>query len=475
MKKKVLSLFLALVLVVSLMLPAAVAAKDDATEAAETLHALGLFNGTGTDANGNPNFDLDRAPTRYEAVTMLVRLLGKDGEAKAGTWKTPFTDVVDWAKPYVGFAYANGLTAGTSATTFGGGATVSASQYLTFVLRALGYDSSVDFKWDAAWELSDKIGLTNGEYNKNTTEFLRADLAIISNNALDVRLKGSRTMLLRKIYSQLLAESWEEEARKRPLASFNIPKEIGTATLTYEDARALIGQDPDVIAEKVKTVGDAVQYMIAARFSYTNKPAFTPWYYGVGFDAPGREQVLQNYGCCCGGYANLALFLLKGDYEEMGIVRWLGGGNHTINYLLKDGKYYVFDLTEYSWIGNYNNKNAPVTVLDDLKDYYDNLPDIYPNRGIPKSEIRCVIALRVDDDAHDPYGIANNEYTMVYPPEARDRITVIYQQTNYPAVTYEPITKPIPMWNTEELDIPALNVHYDTLESLKQDILDLKK
>ena len=141
--------FLSIVLVIVMfccMMPAAFAASDEATAAADELYALGLFNGTGTDANGNPNFDLDRAPTRYEAVTMLVRLLGKDGEAKAGTWKTPFTDVVDWAKPYVGFAYANGLTAGTSATTFGGGAAVSASQYLTFVLRALGYDNSVDFK-----------------------------------------------------------------------------------------------------------------------------------------------------------------------------------------------------------------------------------------------------------------------------------------------------------------------------------------
>ena len=472
--KRVCSWLLAGALSLGLTAPA-FAVGNEAAKAADTLYSLGLFSGTGTKADGTPIFDLERAPTRHEAVTILVNLLGKKEEALNGTWDIPFTDVADWAKPFVGYAYANGLTSGTSATKFGGNDLVSAAQYLTFVLKVLGYEVGTDFQWNKAWELSDKIGLTNGEYNENTTEFLRADLAAISNNALDVRLKGSRTMLLRKIYNQLLAESWEEEARKRPLASFNIPEEIGTATLTYEDARALIGQDPDVIAEKVKTVGDAVQYMIAARFSYTNKPAFTPWYYGVGFDPPGREQVLQNYGCCCGGYANLALFLLKGDYEDMGIIRWLGGGNHTINYLLKDGKYYVFDLTEYSWIGSYNNQNAPVTVLDDLKDYYDNLPDNYPNPGIPKSEIRCVIALRVDGDAHDPNGIANNEYTLVYSPEARDRITVIYQQTNYPAVTYEPITKPIPMWNTEELDIPALNVYYDTLESLKQDILDLKK
>lgn len=50
-------------------------------QAAQNLYELGLFNGTGTDTDGNPIFDLDRAPTRHEAVTMLVRLLGKGEEA----------------------------------------------------------------------------------------------------------------------------------------------------------------------------------------------------------------------------------------------------------------------------------------------------------------------------------------------------------------------------------------------------------
>ena len=50
---------------------------------------------------------------------------------------------------------------GTSSTTYSGNATVTASQYLTFVLRALDYDSSTDFQWDKAWELSDKLGITD--------------------------------------------------------------------------------------------------------------------------------------------------------------------------------------------------------------------------------------------------------------------------------------------------------------------------
>lgn len=187
MKKRILAMLLTVMMVCGLMPTTLAASSDDATKAAQSLYDLGLFQGTGTNADGTPNFDLDRTPTRAEAVTMLVRLLGKDDEAKAGTWTTPFADVAEWAKPYVGYAYANGLTTGTSTTTFGGDVTVNATQYLTFVLRALGYESGKDFQWNAAWEKTDTIGLTNGNYNADTKNFTRGDVAIISQKAIEIK------------------------------------------------------------------------------------------------------------------------------------------------------------------------------------------------------------------------------------------------------------------------------------------------
>lgn len=187
--KRLAAFVLSFILALSLVSPA-LAASDEAVHAANALYERGLFSGTGTDTNGNPIFDLDRTPTRHEAVTMLVRLLGKEKEARGKVWTTPFTDVADWARPFVGYAYANGLVNGTSATTFGGNETITASQYLTLVLRALLYESGTDFQWDRAWEFSDKIGLTNGQYGA-TTNFTRGDVAIISYNALSTDLKNS--------------------------------------------------------------------------------------------------------------------------------------------------------------------------------------------------------------------------------------------------------------------------------------------
>ena len=184
--KKLFARLLSAVMLLALASPV-FAADDEATAAADALYALGLFKGTGTNEDGTPIYDLDREPTRNEAIVMFVRLLGKEEEAKAGTWELPFTDVADWAVPYVGYAYANGLTKGTGDATFGGTDLVSASQYLTFVLRALGYDSAKDFQWDKAWELSDTIGLTDGRFNEESGVFLRGDVAIISLNAHEIQ------------------------------------------------------------------------------------------------------------------------------------------------------------------------------------------------------------------------------------------------------------------------------------------------
>lgn len=200
--KKLIAILLAVCLVFALA-SVAFAADEKETGAADALNALGLFQGVGKDAEGKPIYDLDRAPNRMEAVTMLVRLLGKEEEANAGTWEIPFTDVKDWAKPYVGYAYANGLTKGYSEKTFGGTDPVTAAQYLTFVLRAMGYsEADGDFRWDAAWELTDKLGITHGEYDASTASFDRGDVAKISWSALAAYVKGEGRFLGEKLLDE---------------------------------------------------------------------------------------------------------------------------------------------------------------------------------------------------------------------------------------------------------------------------------
>ena len=61
---------------------------------AEALKTLGLFQGT------NKGFELEKTLTREQAITLIVRLLGAEAEAKEKSPEHPFTDVLAWASPY---------------------------------------------------------------------------------------------------------------------------------------------------------------------------------------------------------------------------------------------------------------------------------------------------------------------------------------------------------------------------------------
>ncbi len=167
---------------------------------ADALHEFGLFQGTGTDSAGNPIYSLEKAPTRQEALVMLVRLLGKEEAAANGTWKHPFTDVDSWADKYVGYAYENGIAKGTTETLFGAKQNISAQQYITFLLRALGYSdaSGGDFIYSNACAFSDSVGLTNGVYSLNSS-FLRGDIVWLSCSALLQKQKSNGVPLVKQL------------------------------------------------------------------------------------------------------------------------------------------------------------------------------------------------------------------------------------------------------------------------------------
>lgn len=162
---------------------------------ADQLKDLGLFQGT------EQGYELDRAPTRAEAATMLVRLLGKEGEAKTLDYTAPFTDLADWEKPYVQYLYDNGLTTGATATTFEPEEGCSAQMYTTFLLRALGYSDAEagDFTYAQAVSFGESIGLVDYA-NCNQDTFLRDHVAAMSLTALDTPVKGDEsTVLLEKL------------------------------------------------------------------------------------------------------------------------------------------------------------------------------------------------------------------------------------------------------------------------------------
>ena len=107
-----------------------------------------------------------------------------------------------------------------SETRFGGSQTVTAAQFLTFTLRALGYESGKDFSWDTAWTLTDTLGITIGQYHAKTNgSFLRADAAMVSCLALGANGKTVKTlyeMIFGVKMPQALAETVDKLAGRTP-------------------------------------------------------------------------------------------------------------------------------------------------------------------------------------------------------------------------------------------------------------------
>ncbi len=170
MKKIFITVFLTIALCAVFAVPSFAAnLEGDAPKSAEALRELNLFLGT------DKGFELERPMTRAEAAAMLVRFLGAEEKALAGSYKHPFTDVPEWADKYVGWLYVSGLTNGVAPTLYGSQQSVTAWQYGTFITRALQDDEAIP------------SGLiTENEIREIDTnkKFIRADAAIMSVRAL---------------------------------------------------------------------------------------------------------------------------------------------------------------------------------------------------------------------------------------------------------------------------------------------------
>lgn len=185
--KKTITLLLAFALSLALTVPALAYDEATATQRANELYAAGLFNGYGNDANGNPIFGLNDTATRAQGITMFVRVLGKADEAQqnAAAYDLPFNDLPDWCRGYVGYAYANKYTSGT---TFSPNDTLTANQFMTFCLRSLGYVEGKDFYYTDPTGLAAKLGIIRqGEWQNNTTPFKRGDMVLMAYNTLNAK------------------------------------------------------------------------------------------------------------------------------------------------------------------------------------------------------------------------------------------------------------------------------------------------
>ena len=186
--KRALSLGLTAAMISGLMVMGSSAASyadvtsEDNQEAIEVLQAVEIMVG---DENGD--FNPDQNVTRNEMAVVMSNLMEYNVASYANT--SPFTDVPSWAEPYVAACFVNGITAGTSATTYGGSETVTTAQAALMLMKALGYfQYNQDFGTD--WQLAttrqgNAIDLFDGVDAGVTQAMTRNDVAQLVLNTLE--------------------------------------------------------------------------------------------------------------------------------------------------------------------------------------------------------------------------------------------------------------------------------------------------
>ena len=258
--KKRLTALLAILLCISLTTGALAAGADVGYTtferyAAYSLKAMGLMSGV-----SDSNMALSSPLTRQEALVMLIRLLGVEGEAKKAGKTHPFSDVDPWADPYVSYGWEHGLVNGVSATRFDAHASTGCATFLTLVLRALGYSDKdgADFTWDAPFQCAIKAGILPSRVDR--TSFLRGDAAVICYAALKAGLKTGGVPLADTLISAgaLSRENYGKYYDPKAISNGLFSDQVATA-LTSVARSSDVGDGINTALHSVQWHGNVVQ------------------------------------------------------------------------------------------------------------------------------------------------------------------------------------------------------------------------
>lgn len=189
-KKRATAAFCAAIMALTVLPSARAYSGESGLRAADTLYTLGLIEGT------EQGYELNRTPTRAEAMIFAVRLLGGEDEV-GGDYHNPFKDVPDWARDYAAYAYCIGLVEGRAEGRFEPNAPVSERDFATMLLRVMGYvDAKGDFSWASSNDFAQRLGIKR----VNTGEvFSRADMFAMARDALTAKTKRGETLADRLI------------------------------------------------------------------------------------------------------------------------------------------------------------------------------------------------------------------------------------------------------------------------------------
>ena len=176
------------------------------TDEADILFDIGLFKGT------EKGYELDKTLTRAEAAVMIARFYGAESMGINGYFSENYFDDVytHWARSYINYCYKHEITKGTGEKTFSPEKEITAQEYTSLLLRAMGYKyANPDNVHIAAAELS----LADSEEINRLFEgsFTRDKMVHISYKALGVKTPNDKYLIDEFIKKQVVLRTIAEK------------------------------------------------------------------------------------------------------------------------------------------------------------------------------------------------------------------------------------------------------------------------
>ena len=203
--KKLPVIVLIFVMILASAVPAAAQTAEKTTqEKAVVLSNLKIISGV------NGEYYLENQLRRNEAVTFIVRLIGKGdhvNQNKAQYSSTPYTDVpsTEWYAPFIGYCYQNGFILEAS-SQFNPLDFISDKEFIGLVLMALDYSMGTDFTLDTVYDKAREVGLIS------LTEYInRANADLISTRGSAVEILYKALTLECKDKDQILLQKMIDE------------------------------------------------------------------------------------------------------------------------------------------------------------------------------------------------------------------------------------------------------------------------
>ena len=263
--------------------------------------------------------------------------------------------------------------------------------------------------------------------------YISGDQQVVLNYKDELYIPGNSSAVQEFFQDEALTELTEQRnARINPenIGNYMLSTKLGGTTLTPEEAYALLDMEPEQVKERVKTAADVLMLMLAGQYGHSGGSITAmingqPWQHNLT-----AFQVMETRSLNCGAAANLANYLLEGDYEEVGFILqayYIGnGGGHVYNYFKYQGKYYIVDFSWYMFNDYEPGRDFPVMEAEHLEDLGSQLAEFYggvcmvlahtsPGQHYPN----------VFDDQNEAYAIPEGvEYQLLYQVTASGAYTV---------------------------------------------------